>query len=108
MAISFKKKAPIKGTVKEEVTSTGKDADGEVTKKTEVKQDKEVNLGTVEVPTQHALVEFSASMTKNLGNYESAKVHVGLTMPCDPEKIEEAFEYASGWVNGKLEQVLGE
>lgn len=34
-----------------------------------------------------AYVTYGQSVTKNLGNYESAKYHVSISMPCDPKEV---------------------
>jgi hypothetical protein len=44
--------------------------------------------------------------TLNLGNYESARVDVHVTVPCDPETLNEAFEFASEWISGKINEAV--
>ena len=51
-------------------------------------------LPSREVPIPHATVIPSLGLTINLGNYESARVGVGVEFPCDPNKIDEAFDEA--------------
>lgn len=53
-------------------------------------------------------VGFSLSATRNLGNYNSVKAEVRLNMPCYPNEIDEVFTFAKDWVDGKLEQVMGD
>lgn len=43
-------------------------------------------------------------MTINLGNYESAKIQVSLSMPCTKDTLNDAYEFASTWVSEKIEQ----
>lgn len=52
-----------------------------------------------------ALVEVSIGLTRNLGNFESVRLHVGLTLPCNPseEEINSAYEEAKGWVDTRIE-----
>lgn len=58
-------------------------------------------------------VYYEKSVTKNLGNYESAKVTVGVTLPIDPtsvevEEIKKTIEVADGIVTDELEVQLKE
>jgi hypothetical protein len=53
-------------------------------------------------------VGFEASFTKNLGNYQSARVNVLVKIPCAHSDLDEVFDYATSWVNGKLEKVVNE
>lgn len=57
-----------------------------------------------------AFVEVSMGLTRNLGNYESVRIHVGLTLPCPatPEEIDNAYHEAKGWVDTHIEQVSSE
>lgn len=57
-----------------------------------------------------ASVEFSIGLTRNLGNYESVRIHVGVTMPCPatPDEIDNAYHEAKGWVDNRIEQVSAE
>jgi hypothetical protein len=51
--------------------------------------------------TQPANVRVEMGMTINLGNYESAKISVCLSVPCYKEEADAAFEYAKKWVEVK-------
>lgn len=51
--------------------------------------------------TEPASVRVSLGMTVNLGNYESARIDVSLTVPCYKEEVEDAFEYAREWVEAR-------
>lgn len=44
--------------------------------------------------------------TLNLGNFESARVGVTMTMPCTKETLEEAYTYATEWVSEKIEEAV--
>ncbi len=64
-----------------------------------------------------ANVGFSASMTRNLGNYESVKFTVALYMPvpvdlsagADPTPALDAnFQYVQQWVDAKIGAMLDE
>jgi hypothetical protein len=74
-------------------------------------QDEEVHeedLAVHEFITEPAKVEVKMGMTINLGNYESARVDVGLVVPCYREEADEAFEWSKKWVNEKTLEEAGE
>jgi len=48
--------------------------------------------------TEPAYVRAETGVTKNLGNYESLRVSVAITVPCYKERIDPTYEWASGKV----------
>lgn len=42
----------------------------------------------------------------NLGNYETARIGVHITVPCDKASLEEAYTYATNWVSEKIEEAV--
>jgi hypothetical protein len=42
----------------------------------------------------------------NLGNYETARVGVTITVPCDKDTLNEAYIFATGWVSSKIEEAV--
>lgn len=69
-----------------------------------ITETKHENVMTVLTSDHPANVTLAMSHTKNLGNYESARVEVRLTLPCDPhiDAIEFAYAQADKWVNEKM------
>lgn len=63
-----------------------------------------------ETITDSALANVGVTMsyTKNLGNYESAKIQVALHLPCTVEAIDQNFDTAQSWVDQKLTKILEE
>lgn len=53
-----------------------------------------------------ATVGFSAGLTKNLGNYSSARVDVSLTIPCTTGTIDNTFQEVVEWVNARMEEII--
>ena len=53
-------------------------------------------------------VGMEASYTKNMGDYNSARVQVSLKIPCPHDEINEVFEVAKGWVNERVATMVGE
>ena len=91
-----------------------------MTKKVEVKQGKGVVStsnpdGTTEeetvivtedqYTTPTANVGVSGGFTRNLGNYNSMKVQVTLNLPCYIDEIDTIADFASDWVNNRLNTI---
>ena len=49
-----------------------------------------------------AKVKHSIGMTLNLGDYQSAKVEVGIELPCHVGEVQDKYEEASTFSNDKL------
>ena len=52
-----------------------------------------------------ARIDYESGVTLNMGDFESARVSVRLSVPCElsPRKIDTMFEFARGWVQDRLE-----
>lgn len=44
--------------------------------------------------------------TLNIGNYNSVKMEVSLTMPCTPEQLEPCWDFISEWASEKMNEIL--
>lgn len=55
--------------------------------------------------TETASVSVPISITHNVGNYESVKTGVIVTVPCYVEEIEEAFVFAKEMAERKAEEM---
>ena|SRR5210317_999800 len=53
--------------------------------------------------SQPASISVKAGITINLGNYESARVDVMLTMPCYPEEVDQVYEDTKNWVDSRVD-----
>lgn len=69
-----------------------------VTPETEVSQ--EIEVFTFD--TSPASVTINYGLTMNLGNYESARCDVSITVPCYTEEIDEALKWASEKVEERI------
>lgn len=59
------------------------------------------------VPTnKHFMITVEGGRTMNLGNYESAKIGVSITVPCEPENLDVAYEFGSEWISAKIEEAV--
>lgn len=74
--------------------------DGSITEEVE-------QLGSVKSSAPMASVHISMGVTRNLGNYESVKVSVGVTLPCLPtaEDIDETYTQGKGWVDDRINAI---
>lgn len=62
---------------------------------------------TIEVKTfvtQPATVELGYGLTLNIGNYESARVDVKVSVPCYREETDAAYEWAKNWAEARVRQ----
>lgn len=74
---------------------------------------KKITDPTVELRDSGCTVYYEKSLTKNMGNYESAKVTVGVTLPINPTReeiaqIKTTIETADNIVTEELEVQLKE
>lgn len=51
-------------------------------------------------------VTVEAGMTKNLGDFNSARMTVTLKLPCNLDAIDKTFAFARDWVDAKLQSML--
>lgn len=61
-----------------------------------------VHKGVMVAADQMCQVHVGGSHTVNLGNYESAKISIGITMPCTKADINDTYEFATNWVSEKM------
>jgi len=52
--------------------------------------------------TEPARVTVDYALTVNLGNFESAKIGVSVTVPCYAEELSQAYEFAQAWAEERL------
>jgi len=66
----------------------------------------EAETETIEVQkfdVEPAYVHVRAGVTKNLGEYESLRVDVSLTVPCYMEQVDDVFDSVAEQVSGMLD-----
>lgn len=112
MAMVIKKKSAPKEEVGESLNPSkvvAKVGQGTVTKefKDGSTTDEHFPLKEVQSAEPMASVHVSVGITRNLGNYESVKINVGVTLPCRPDadEIEQTYTEAKGWVDSKIEAI---
>jgi hypothetical protein len=114
MAISIKNKP---NPYAEHLSSTAVNATTTTTKVTSkgagVKEEKlmssvdeQLSKGLVVATKELHKVEVGGGMTINLGNYESARIDVRLTVPCTKEELTEAYDWASDWVSERIQKAV--
>jgi hypothetical protein len=52
--------------------------------------------------TQPATVSAEVGLTINIGNYESVRVHIGVSVPCYKEEVEGAYLWAKEFVESRV------
>jgi hypothetical protein len=57
-------------------------------------------------PLHLATVTVNAGQTVNLGNYESVKVSVALSLPTHVHDLDASYEFASDWVSTKMAEAV--
>lgn len=92
---------------------TGKEAIGTVSKTFNdgsVVDETEVVKEAVLMDQPPANVGVSCGVTRNIGNYESLKFQVTINIPCvaDAQDIEDTYEQAKNWVDGKIDEINAE
>jgi hypothetical protein len=60
----------------------------------------------VEDTTHLFEVRYEAHFTKNMGNYESTRVGVGIRAPANYQGLDEAFKFCEDWVDDRMVEVL--
>jgi len=65
-----------------------------------------VNKGVVMSANEMYKIEVGGGMTVNLGNFESARLDIRIVVPCAKSEIEDAYEWASDWVSGKIQESM--
>ena len=57
-----------------------------------------------------AHVRYAHGVTLNMGNYESARIDVEVTLPCGATSaaIAKTYDYAKKWVTGRIEAEVAE
>lgn len=58
--------------------------------------------------TEPAIITRGYGLTLNLGNYESARVDVGIRLPCYREEVEQADEFAREWCESRIRTEVDE
>ena len=56
--------------------------------------------------TDGTKVSVGVGVTKNMGNYESARLEVRIEIPCMKSEEDAAFELARSWCDSKMEVML--
>lgn len=106
MALKIKKNAKMGQTEKHAVVSTQKSSAGEAGPEVQ----ESVPTGMTPPPAVDGLpmceIGVEASMTVNLGNYESVRVGVSLKMPTAPTNVEKAYQETKDWVEDKMAEMV--
>ena len=97
-------KEQIEGKTGTLVVTTNKTQIGTVKDDSEEREQIEVSR----FATSPALVTFACGVTRNMGNYESLRMEVRVTLPCYVEEIDDVYLTAKEWVDERLNKELSE
>jgi len=71
-----------------------------------------IPLPPIDVPCAYVTVKAGATVPIPGKRYHSARIDVGLSYPCHPEKIDDVFEKVRDWVDDRMrkeyEEMTGE
>lgn len=95
---------------KEELKSMDADYMSEVLRDQALSEgfDPDTNLPLGVSPDANATISILGSRTINLGNYESAKVEVSISVAVPLNNLEAGHRFCSDWVESKIGQALGQ
>jgi hypothetical protein len=68
-----------------------------------VQTDSTEKVGQVVATKPFGMVNVEMGVTRNLGNFESVKLHVSLSYPSTVDNFDSTFDIAKDWVNSKLD-----
>jgi hypothetical protein len=92
-----------------EAVKIQKDSSGkEISKQILTNEQILLNPGVLVNKQRHLSLWVSGGRTISDGNYGSYRFDVGLTVPCDPEYLQEAYEFGTDWVSEKIEATVKE
>lgn len=58
------------------------------------------------VATKGMSIAVEGGRTINLGNYESARIGITITVPCEMDTLTEAYDFATQWISEKIEEAV--
>jgi hypothetical protein len=91
------------GAAQSFVTVTQKTGAGEQELKAE-----DAILRIMKFVTTPAVVNLEMGVTLNLGQFESARITVGVSVPCYKEEVDQAYAYAKTWITERLQAEVKE
>ncbi len=54
------------------------------------------------------IITVEGGKTVNLGNFNSAKIGVSISVPCNMASLEDAWDFGSNWVSKKIDEAVAE
>ncbi|QIG66695.1 hypothetical protein EVB27_025 [Rhizobium phage RHph_TM16] len=87
------------GTVQKETVNN---KTGEVLSQSEENVEVETGKAAMQALAQSPVVGYSAGFTKNLGDFNSTRVNIFLSLPVEATEIDEAYTFIKEWADTKL------
>ena len=69
-------------------------------------KDETINPGVIIPESALYLVTVEGGSTINLGNYESARIHVSLRVPTTKDDLNASYDWAVTWVGERIEAAI--
>lgn len=60
----------------------------------------------VTTAVEPAVVTYHGRRTKNLGDYNSISIEVGIHIPCDPKDVDKTYEAARDFVASRMKKEM--
>ncbi len=108
MAKAKPKATEVQKHVGETVGSVEVVHENKLAKTSETVEESEESLGVEVFQTTPAVVTLRLGRTVNIGNFNSVRVEVGVSVPCYREQIDDAYAIANTWVAERLTQKLNQ
>lgn len=103
-AFSHKETPPEKRMNRQDVTATVETAFGKIG----APESKTETIQVRTFVTEPAKVELGYGLTINIGNYESARVDVKVSVPCYREESDAAYEWARTWAEERVRREVND
>ena len=55
-----------------------------------------------------AYINLTGGVTRNTGDFNSVKISISLTYPCNPDDIDKSYEKIKNWVDKRLSDEIAE
>jgi hypothetical protein len=118
MAIKLKPTAGVSKTTSvydKHLASTQITAETTVTKKVAKGEEQQVSAkhevvhpGVLIPESQLYKLTIEGSSTINLGNYESARIGISMTVPTTKEDLDASYQFATGWISTHIAAAVSE
>jgi hypothetical protein len=108
MALVIGKKSPVATISKELKQGKNTVAENVTSETVKMEPGMAAHPSKIQLEMPYCTVGVEASYTHNLGNYQSARIGVSLTVPCTHGEINEIYKFAQAWVDERMSELQEE